>query len=139
MSLDPGQTKSGVQARNPQNKETPTTATKDKDEKTRNSKSEDAPTLARTPKTPPQSTTKPQKLNENEIENSKSKVPKLKEDKVENSTTSVAESPATVYYVSKLFDPQSSSKSTIPGCVTGDGCALPHLWWDSGWLLPGRH
>ena len=98
MRLDPGQTKSGML----ENKET--TAIKDKDEKIINAKSEGTTghskskgtlTLAKTPKTSPQSTTN---------------TPKLKEDKVENTTTgefqdeplSVSEIPVTVYYVSKL-------------------------------------
>ena len=106
MRLDPGQAKSGMQET--QNKET--TASKDKDEKPSNAKSEDAPTLVKIPKTSPHSTTNTPKLKEDEVENSKLKVPKFKEDKVKNSTTSefqeehlsLDESPVTVYYVSKL-------------------------------------
>ena len=102
MRLDPGQAKSGMQET--QYKET--TASKDKDEKPSNAKSEDAPTLVKIPKTSPHSTTNTPKLKED----SKLRVPKFKEDKVKNSTTSefqeehlsLDESPVTVYYVSKL-------------------------------------
>ena len=110
MRLHPGQAKSGLQK--PQNKETSTftTATNDKDEKTSNAKSEGSP------KTFPQSTTTTPKLKEDEVKNSKLKDevknPKLKDGEVKNSTGDefreehlppVAETPVTVYYVSKLY------------------------------------
>ena len=117
MRLHPGQAKSGRQKS--QNKETSTftTATNDKDEKTSNAKSEGIP------KTFPQSTTTTPKLKEDEVKNSKLKEDevkssKLKNNKVKNSTGDefgeehlppVAETPVTVYYVSKL----SSRKSFL--------------------------
>ena len=101
VRLHPGQANSGLEES--QNKETSTftTATNDKDEKTSNAKSEGIP------KTFPQSTTTTPKLKEDEVKSSK-----LKNNKVKNSTGDefgeehlppVAETPVTVYCVSKLY------------------------------------